>query len=467
MRLAVLSVLALAAVAQAAPHGAPPVMVEPSTTLSAADAPVPRVLFLDRCANNCAVNATANDATNNNSTIPMGKSSYSLSAFAFGDAEWAAVVKCVQDVFSPYDLKVVDVKPDAATLYDKTFVAGLPSEIGQTADVLGIAPLAMNCSVLSNNVAFAFANQHTPTDRVNNICWTVAQESAHMYGLDHEFQFTDGTSACNDPMTYRNDCGGEKFFRDRAGKCGEFALRDCKCSRVTQNSDAILLQIFAVGTPTTTPPEVSIVVPAASGGPVPNGFAVQAMGGAQRGVAWMQLVLNGHTWATVPGTGFSANGQKTIVYALQFPAMVPDGVIDIQVRAIDDIGIATLSSTVTVHKGSACTDASTCLTGQTCGAGKCAWDAPTAETGTSCTFNEFCVSNACIAGTCEQPCDPTSTSERTGCPATSQCGQSAGTNICVPIPDSGGCCSTSQGGAVQAAFGMFGLAMLLGRRRRC
>jgi hypothetical protein len=464
MRLALFSVVALGGIAQAAPHGAPPVMVEPSEV--AAAGALPRVLFLDRCANGCTVMNNGNDATTDSSTIPTATAM--LSAFAFGDSDWAGVLKCVQDVYSAYDIQVVDVKPDAATLYNKTFVAGLPSQIGQTADVLGIAPLAMNCSVLSNNVAFAFANQHTPTDRVNNICWTVAQESAHMYGLDHEYQFTDGASACNDPMTYRNDCGGEKFFRDRAGQCGENAVRDCKCSRPSQNSDAILLDIFGPGTPTSTPPVVSIVVPAAGGISVTNGFVVQAMAGAQRGVEAVQLVLNGHAWLTAPGTGFGMEGQPTIVYAMQFPPTVPDGVIDIQVRGLDDLGVATLSPVVTVQKGAPCADASMCLTGQTCGSGKCAWAAPTAETGSTCSYNEFCVSNTCINGTCEQPCNPSSTSVRTGCPATTVCGASAGANICMPdTGGGGGCCSSSRGGAAQAALGMFGLAMLLRRRRRC
>jgi MYXO-CTERM domain-containing protein len=466
MRLGLLLIVAAGGLAHAAPHGAPPIMVEPSVLEDSAS--IPRVLFLDRCANNCTVLNTANDATTNNSTIPMGKTTYSLSAFAFGDTEWAAVVKCVKDVYSPYNVEVTDVKPDASTLYDKTFVAGLPQEIGQPPDVLGIAPLAMNCSVLSNNVAFAFANQHTPTDRVNNICWTVAQESAHMYGLDHEFQFTpDAASACNDPMTYRNDCGGEKFFRDRAAQCGENAVRDCKCKRATQNSDAILLGIFDAGTPTSTPPQVSIVIPAAGGITVQNGFAVQAMGSAQRGIAWMELVLNGHTWAKVPGTGFTTEGQQPFVYALQFPPTVPNGVIDIQVRGIDDIGVSTLSPVITVQKGAPCADATACLTGQSCSAGKCAWDAPTADVGATCTYNEFCISDTCLGGTCQQPCDPISTSVRTGCPASEVCAPLGPLNVCQPDAGGGGCCSTSRGGAAQAALGMFGLAMLLRRRRRC
>ena len=51
-------------------------------------------------------------------------------------------------------------------------------------------------------------------------------------------------------MTYRVDCGGEKFFRDRDAQCGEDAVRDCTC-KGTQNSHAKLLTKFGPGTLTT------------------------------------------------------------------------------------------------------------------------------------------------------------------------------------------------------------------------
>lgn len=455
MRLAVLLV-ATSGIAHAEPHRAEPVTVAPSLLRDTGI--VPRVLFLDRCAGGCAILNTANDATMNNSTIPMGKSSYTLSQFAFGDDEWNAVVKCVQDVFSPYMLTVTDQKPADGTVYNKTFVAGLPSEIGQPADVLGIAPLASNCAVLNDVAAFAFANQHTPTDRVNNICWTVAQESAHTYGLDHEYQFKDKTSACNDPMTYRTDCGGEKFFRDEPADCGEFTVRDCKCGRTFQDSDGELLTIFGPGTPTTTPPEVTVIIPAASGITVNNGFVVQAKAGGQRGVDRVQLVLNGHVWLELPGTGFGISGQPEIAYGMQFPSTVPDGNIDVQVRAIDDIGETTTSDPIRVTKGAACVDASTCLANQACTDGKCAWPTPLAA-GEACAFNEACDSNVCD-GTCVQLCDADKVRESCGDGFVCEMGRCA-----VDQSSGGGCCSSS-GGPQQAMLGMFGLALLLRRRTR-
>ena len=82
---------------------------------------------------------------------------------------------------------------------------------------------------------------------MNNICWTAAQETAHALGLDHEYVFSDGTSACNDPMTYRMDCGGQKFFRNKAAQCGEVGVRTCRCGG-SQNSHVKIRGVFGDGT---------------------------------------------------------------------------------------------------------------------------------------------------------------------------------------------------------------------------
>ena len=51
--------------------------------------------------------------------------------------------------------------------------------------------------------------------RTWNICALVAQETAHAYGLDHAYEFSDGRPACSDPMTYRFG----PFVADRTTYC--------------------------------------------------------------------------------------------------------------------------------------------------------------------------------------------------------------------------------------------------------
>ncbi|MBA3539073.1 MAG: Ig-like domain-containing protein [Deltaproteobacteria bacterium] len=321
--------------------------------------------------------------------------------------------------------------------------------------MLGIAPLAGDCRALSNTPAFAFANQHPANDRVTNICWTVAQEASHAYGLDHEFVFVDGGSACIDPMTYRTDCGGEKFFRDRDAYCGETEKKDCTCPG-TQNSHQNLLGKFGAGTVTTAAPTVSIVVPLDQTTFV-QGQAVQARAKAQRGVTRLDLYLNGYRWMTVPGGGFGPDGQPESTYPFVPPSAVPDGVIDIVVKARDDLGIETASSTVTVTKGLPCADAASCAVGQKCEAGKCFWDPATGELGAACEYKQSCVSDLCQDGVCEQACDAAG-------PPTCPGGYTCGEGFCVTVD--GGCCSVSGPGAGWLHGGFAGIVLVVVLRRR-
>ena len=204
----------------------------PPQSLSLTEAATPAtVLYLNRCSGGCRITSNGtNDARNGKTSIvPAGE--YIVDEFkntagltgAAADAEWNQIVACVKEVYSPYNLTVTDQQPADGVVYNEAIIAGVPSNVAEAQDILGIAPLANNCSAEQNVISFSFANQHSPDGRVLNICWTAAQESAHAYGLDHEFQFTDGQSACSDPMTYRTDCGGEKFFRNKRALCGEIA----------------------------------------------------------------------------------------------------------------------------------------------------------------------------------------------------------------------------------------------------
>ena len=68
------------------------------------------------------------------------------------------------------------------------------------------------------------------------ICETAGQETAHAFGLDHEF-------LCQDPMTYLVGCGA-KSFQDEYVPCGEFQPRECNCGTPTQNSVQSMYQLF-------------------------------------------------------------------------------------------------------------------------------------------------------------------------------------------------------------------------------
>ena len=108
-------------------------------------------------------------------------------------------------------------------------------------------------------------------------------------------------------------------------------------------------------------------------------------------------------------------------------------------KAFDDIGIETDTPAISVVKGKAsgCDPTvmnadgtiDTCLEGQQCTAGKCAWvDAGTGQFGDACTYDQFCTNGLDCTGTatetiCTHDCDLTIADS---CPTGYQC---------VPIPE--------------------------------
>lgn len=446
-----------------------------------------RTLYLNRCRGGCIVTKGDNDARNHMSSIPNPNAvvpgpSFTISEYrdaanrmgAGADAEWAQLVQCMQDVYSPYNLTVTDVLPASAG-YNEAIIAGTPNEIGQAQDVLGVAPLATDCSAISNVLSFSFANAHGNIDRVNNICWTAAQESAHAYGLDHEYSFTTGNpanqhSACNDPMTYRNDCGGEKFFRNDFASCGETGNRACKCT-ATQNSHLKLLSVFG---PSAAPPIIRAPT-ALLGSPAQTdallGATVVVTAGGQRGVAHVEIDFNGFKWVDAPGAMFATRGQPNpSTYTINVPSTLPDSIVDVKAIAYDDLGTATATASVTVTKVAPCTATTACARYQKCDAGRCLWDPPVGETGDACLYPQFCKSGLCAETAGQQICTQACIPGYVGCPAGLDCvlnGPDSGTCLV----SSGGCCSVDRGGGrwwlpVGLGLAVLGLVTRSRRSRR-
>lgn len=481
LRAVLVPALAGSGVAMASPVGVRAVVETPPEAFTAPISPaVPEVspfLYLNRCSGGCVVHGgTSNDARTQHSSIPPA-GDYNISEFAdstgatgaAADADWAAVVKCMQEVYSPYAITVTDQVP-INTSYTEAIIAGQPGDIGRPIDNLGVAPIAANCAAEDNVISFSFANHHPGTGitRLLDICWTASQESAHAFGLDHEYVFTDGSSTCRDPMTYRDDCGGEKFFRNSRAQCGEDAPRDCRCGG-TQNSHAMLLNVFGPGTPITAAPHVSIVGPG-TGSMILGGQIVHATAGAQRGVAKVELFLNGSQWASLPGAAFGQNGQPDADYALTVPTTVPNSIIDIVVRATDDLGVSTDSAPITVTKGQACTAASECLQDQTCTDGKCAYPPPPGKLGDACPYSQYCESWECVATDVGKRCvSDCEVDEPASCPANFTCQDlGGGKGACVEV-EVAGCCSVAHGSGRSLpwpAFALSALVLGLALRRR-
>jgi hypothetical protein len=453
------------------------------------------VLFLNRCSGTCTVTGGIDDARIMSSSIPCagGASCGGGSCFCPGgggggqfvvdefenyvgqtgtaaDAEWNMIVQCVRELYSPYNVMVTDVFPTTAVSHTQGIVAGSPANVGYGGLGTGGLGGTAACVPKDNVISFTFANIFTINNqrtRVLFLCSVVAQETAHSFGLDHAFEFGDGRSACSDPMSYRNDCGGQDFFRNYSTKCGENATRPCKCGGL-QNSHQRLLQIFGPGTPLTAPPALAVSSPA-NGATVGNGATVLATASAQRGVSRLELWLNGYKWLTVPGAVFGPSGQPETTYPITFPADVPNSVIDIVVKAYDDIESETISPTITVTKGAPCTTADTCAKGQKCEAGKCFWDPPSGQLGEPCSYQQFCATGGCIDTSAGMICTTDCVvGVGDSCPTGFVCeGAEGASGHC--IPEGAGddtCCNIGANGKTSSLLSLFVVVILLRRKRR-
>ena len=145
--------------------------------------------------------------------------------------------------------------------------------------MLGVSPFS--CGYIPNAVSYSFANVYQGS--VDDICWTVAQETAHSWGLDHKYDNKD-------PMTYLESGPSRKVFQNAAGPCGEYNARACQCGGSTMNSFEEILETFGGSTP--TPPSAQFNEPK-EGATVQANFAIKVGAMDDIGVTKGELRIDG------------------------------------------------------------------------------------------------------------------------------------------------------------------------------
>ena len=301
------------------------------------------VIFLNRCAGDCVMTPGQEDSRQNTSIVPQKTSV--VPAFAHGDEAWNQVVSCVREIYAPFDVVITDVDPGSQSHFE-AIVAGSPQHVQQPHDVGGVAPF--NCGVIDNAITYSFAEVY---DDMRALCETVAQETAHAFGLDHEY-------LCEDPMTYLGGCG-DKSFRDVNAECGEDEPRECMCGGTTQNSYARIAGEFNTEPP--TPPSVSIVQPEA-GDEVEPGFAIVVAAEDDAALTSIEVFVDGVLVAEDAGL-------EAGPYDFSAPVQLPSGDFELRAVATDDRG--TESEHVIVVSRTACSSDDACGDGQVCVAGAC------------------------------------------------------------------------------------------------
>lgn len=150
------------------------------------------------------------------------------------NAGWTRLVACVRELFAPFAVEVVDVRPTGDN-FVLVAVGGKPADIGiRDRRVGGLAPF--NGEVIPHPVVFGFSA--ALGNDVRATCETIGMEVAHTYGLDHEYE-------CKDVMTYLRGCGN-KGFVDKDVACGEKKRRPCEGGAATQNSYRVLAKVLGL-----------------------------------------------------------------------------------------------------------------------------------------------------------------------------------------------------------------------------
>ncbi|HEY5950647.1 MAG TPA: Ig-like domain-containing protein [Kofleriaceae bacterium] len=412
---------------------------------------VSHVIYLNNCKpNGCNLKPGYDNATTDTSSIPDTTST--VSAYTGSDATWQQIVQCVKQTYADFDVEIVTTRPTSGN-YHMAVVAGSPGQVQMSNGVLGVSPFS--CGYISNAISFTFANL-APSD-VAELCWTVAQETAHSWGLDHKYDNRD-------PMTYLSGGPTIKSFQNEAGSCGEYSARQCSCSYANtgsakMNSWAVVMSTFGSSAPDTVPPTLQITYPT-EGAQVTAGFPVQATIMDDRTVDKAEFRLDGMLIATKTEAPFNFSA----------PVALGQGAHKVEVTGYDRGGNQA-KATVNVSFGTVCSTASDCTTaGNVCIDGHCVvGPGMPGGLGTPCTGNGDCSSGQCGSDTkgnsyCVEACDPAANA----CPSDFECQDAGnGTGVCWPGGDDGGGCSTNTSSSGGAGLLLLGLAaMFVSRKRR-
>ncbi len=400
------------------------------------------VIYLNNCKpNGCQVSPGNENSAMNRSSIPNQPST--VQAFAYSDAVWDQVVQCVRETYAPFNVQIVTERPTTAG-YHMAIAAGRPQDVQMQSGVGGVSPFT--CGFINGGISFSFANIYGPD--VDEICWTIAQETAHSWGLDHKFDNKD-------PMTYLQSGPSRKQFQNMAGPCGEFQARGCSCGGSQMNSYQAILSTFGPSGPP-TPPTVTITAPA-NGATVDAGFPVRADIMDMQGVSRAELYVDNQKIATIMAAPWVFNA----------PATLSQGNHLVKVVGYD-IGGAAGEATVTATIGHPCDDDHACSDAtNACVDGRCVpGTGVDGGLGTMCTDNAQCASGQCASDAegnkyCVEACNP----EGDGCPGDFGCIQAGTGGVCWPGAGGGGGCSSTDANSGVIFLG-FGLGALLITRRR-
>ena len=239
-----------------------------------------RTIYLNR--HGAMLRPGTNDARTQTSTIVTQPTQ--IAAWETTDATWNATVACMRETWSRFDISFTEIDP-GNTPHMEALFGGSPTDIGRPLNIAGIAPMAVDCSIVENAIVFAFMDT-LPND-AQLACEVMSQELGHAYGLDHVL-------LAQDPMSYLS-FNGKKTFQEAAAACGEKTARPCGLGatscRAEQSSVNVLMERIGASGIAHEDIDPTVEPEAPATGEEPTPFGCSAGGVPGLGVALGLLAL--------------------------------------------------------------------------------------------------------------------------------------------------------------------------------
>lgn len=290
-----------------------------------------RVVYLNR--RGVTLSPGHNDARTNHSTLV--KQATTIPPWTVGDTMWTETVACIRELFSPFNIAIVEHDPGAAVQHIEAVFAASPTQLGLASNYAGISPFMRDCGTIENSIVLTFTSVLPPDARA--VCEIQAQEIAHSFGLDHVLLPAD-------PMSYLA-YDGNRMFQNQLASCGEKTARACGLdgSVCTQQQNSVSMLRARLGMRSApndvTPPTVRIISPA-PGATVDAGFTIAATATDDFGVRIASLYIDG-----------VASGSSLAPYTFATPANLAPGTHTFRVEVTDGKHTTSTELTVTVERG--------------------------------------------------------------------------------------------------------------------
>ncbi len=380
-------------------------------------APPSRILYVNWCDGGCTITGGPEDSRANTSAIVDGTNQ--ISEFTGSPSVRAEILACVREAYARFNIRVVDRDPGNVSHFE-TIAAGRPGEVGFPGGVAGVSPFS--CGVIPNAISYNFLNL-SPGD-VRGNCWTIAQESAHSFGLSHEF---DG----RDFMTYNPNPSNKSFVDEELcvgtqGCCQP--AQECQCGPTTQNSYRRILDVF--GPANDAPPTLTIDKPRANES-VEGGFPIAVTAVDAVGVGKVDILINGQPYTSLMSSPYTGTG----------PMELPVGRHQLTAVEIDATGAVAAITSISFAVG-------------------------LGNLGDTCADGNTCASGACASKDGDQLCTEACDLAADTCPTNFSClPNGAGAGLCWPLgPGCLGCSTDGDSPAMPILFGLVVGGLFLRRR---